>query len=97
MDAKGTKVTLESFSEWKRKYAEETGKTKAEKLAGLNKKPTGRQLFERDASLAKSDLDFVSKDEEAVCVDESLFQDLDELDLDDSEYEPDDSDLSDSD
>ena len=93
-------MTLESFLEWKRKYSEETGKSKAEKLAELNKKPTGRQLFERDASLAKSDLDFV-KDEEAVCVDESLFQDLDELDLDDedddSEYEPGDSDLSDSD
>lgn len=85
--------------EWKRKYSEEIGKTKADKLAELNKKPTGRQLFERDASLAKSDLDFV-KDEEAVCVDESLFQDLDELELDDeddSEYEPGDSDLSDSD
>lgn len=92
-------MTLESFLEWKRKYAEETGKAKAAKIAEMNKKPTGRQLFERDASLAKSDLAF-AKDEEAVCVDESLFQDLDNLDLDDeddSEYEPGDSDLSDSD
>lgn len=55
-------------------------------------------MFEKDASLIKSDLEFL-KDGEAVCVDETLFQDLEDLDLDDedddSEYEPDDSDLSD--
>ena len=53
---------------------------------------TGRQLFERDATLIKSDLEFI-KDDEAVCVDESLFQDLEDLDLDDEdddEFDPDD-------
>lgn len=79
--------------EWKKAYAEETGKAAKTKLLDQNKKLTGRQLFEKDASLVKSDLEFL-KDEEAVCVDESLFQDLDDLDLDDesdeSEFDPDD-------
>lgn len=89
----GTRVTLESFLEWKRKYAEETGRAAKAKQLEQNKKLTGRQLFEKDESLVKSDLEFL-KDDEAVCVDESLFQDLDDLDLDDesdeSEFDPDD-------
>ena len=97
---KGTKVTLDNFMEWKRKYHEEIGKAEKERLAlEKNKlKLTGRQLFERDASLANSDLQFIGKDEDVVAVDESLFQDLDDLDLDDeddSEFDPDD--ISDSD
>lgn len=40
----GTRVTLENFNEWKRKYDEETGKAKV-KLLEQNKKPTGNQLL----------------------------------------------------
>lgn len=44
------------------------------------KKLTGKQLFERDSTLNESDIQFIS--EAGVKVDESLFQDLDDLDLD---------------
>ncbi|KAF9168679.1 RWD domain-containing protein 1 [Actinomortierella ambigua] len=63
----GTKVTPESFSAWKQKFdAEMSEKERIEK--GLRReqdpklsKPTGRQLFERDHSLAKSDAAFVEE------------------------------------
>lgn len=87
-------MTLDSFSIWKAKYDLETGKAALKQKATANKKPTGRQLFERDASLANSDLAFIKDDGDSVqgvTVDESLFQDLDELDLQDE----DDSDFSD--
>jgi hypothetical protein len=47
-------------------------------------------LFERDSSLFTSDLQLLN--EEAIEVDESLFQNLEDLDLDDDgeEYNPED-------
>ena len=47
-------------------------------------------MFERDSSLFTSDLQLLN--EEAIEVDESLFQNLDDLDLDDDgeEYNPED-------
>jgi hypothetical protein len=49
----------------------------------------GKNLFERDETLFNSDLQFINSDD-PVEVDESLFQDLEELDLDDDgeEYVP---------
>jgi len=51
---------------------------------------TGKQLFEHDSSLFTSDLQLLN--EEAIEVDETLFQNLDDLDLDDDgeEYNPED-------
>ncbi|XP_066972342.1 RWD domain-containing protein 1-like [Macrobrachium rosenbergii] len=48
-----------------------------------NKKLTGRELFMRDKTLNESDLSFLGEGESEVTVDESLFQDLDDLDLED--------------
>jgi len=58
-----------------------------------SKKPTGKQLFERDSDLF-NDLKFIENEEEALEVDESLFQNLDDLDIDDDgeEYVPGESD-----
>ncbi|CAG8530110.1 17661_t:CDS:2 [Racocetra fulgida] len=76
----GTKVTVASFLEWKenfeREIAEKERNTKS--LALLKKeemrknKLTGRQLFEHDQALAKSDATFM--DEDDVAVDISLFE-----------------------
>jgi len=90
---KGTPVTRENFLEWKEAFDREMlaiGKQKIEVRKGP-KKPTGRQLFEADATLNMSDVDFLTTSnttntdatepaEQAVEVDESLFQDLDDLD-----------------
>ena len=53
---------------------------KAEKA---DKKLTGKQLFEKDENLFESDLQLLNED--AIEVDESLFQNLDDLDLDDDD------------
>ncbi|KAK3821158.1 MAG: ubiquitin-conjugating enzyme/RWD-like protein [Benniella sp.] len=62
----GTKVTPESFKQWKTAFdAEMAEKERIEK--GTKKedprmlKPTGRQLFERDHSLARSDATFMEE------------------------------------
>ncbi|XP_053212268.1 RWD domain-containing protein 1-like [Panonychus citri] len=91
----GTKVTVESFLAWKREFDIEMAsleKTKA-KVEGSNKKLTGRELFEKDKSLIESDLKFLEEEggEAAVAssvdVDESLFQDVEDLDIDDLDDE----------
>jgi len=89
----GTRVTVESFLSWKAKFDEEM-KTKAqiEKEKEKNRKPTGRELFMTDNTLNESDLSFLGEGDAEVTVDESLFQDLDDLDLedddDDEEWHP---------
>ncbi|XP_071626856.1 RWD domain-containing protein 1 isoform X2 [Temnothorax longispinosus] len=85
----GTRVTVESFLSWKEKFDEEMGYTKRRELADREgKKLTGRELFMTDKTLDQSDLKFLD-DGDAVKVDESLFQNLDDLDLDDDEDDPD--------
>ncbi|GJJ68038.1 hypothetical protein EMPS_00384 [Entomortierella parvispora] len=73
----GTRVTVELFTRWKTAFdAEMLEKERIEK--GLKKedprmsKPTGRQLFERDHSLAKSDATFMEEGD--VDVDIALFE-----------------------
>lgn len=51
-------------------------------VVSQNKRLTGKQLFEQDSTLNESDIKFLTSDP-GVKVDESLFQDLDDLDLDD--------------
>ncbi|CAL7937480.1 unnamed protein product [Xylocopa violacea] len=89
----GTRVTVETFMRWKEKFEEETGYTKRKELAEREgKKLTGRELFMTDKTLDQSDLKFL--DDDSVKVDESLFQNMDDLDLedddddDDPDYEP---------
>ncbi|XP_011298616.1 RWD domain-containing protein 1 [Fopius arisanus] len=81
----GTRVTVETFMNWKKKFDEEMGHTRRRELALLQgKKLTGRELFMTDNTLNQSDLKFLD-DGDAVKVDESLFQNLDDLDLDDND------------
>ncbi|XP_034179930.1 RWD domain-containing protein 1 isoform X1 [Osmia lignaria lignaria] len=95
----GTRVTVETFLSWKEKFDEEMGYTKRREMAEREgKKLTGRELFMTDKTLDQSDLKFL--DDDSVKIDESLFQNLDDLDLegdddeDDPDYEPNVSDAS---
>ncbi|XP_044762421.1 RWD domain-containing protein 1 [Coccinella septempunctata] len=85
----GTKVTVETFMKWKMAFEDEVGITKKREIIEREgKKLTGRELFIRDNTLNESDLKFLA-DGESVKVDESLFQDLEDLDLDDDDDEDD--------
>ncbi|KAJ1908171.1 rwd domain-containing protein [Tieghemiomyces parasiticus] len=73
----GTRVAPESFMAWKAKFdaemaeiqrAQNSQKRNVEK----NKKLTGRQMFEKDKSLARSDANFMEEGDTAV--DASLFE-----------------------
>ncbi|XP_029046003.1 RWD domain-containing protein 1 [Osmia bicornis bicornis] len=95
----GTRVTVETFLSWKEKFDEEMGYTKRREIAEREgKKLTGRELFMTDKTLDQSDLKFL--DDDSVKIDESLFQNMDDLDLegdddeDDPDYEPNVSDAS---
>ncbi|XP_033327646.2 RWD domain-containing protein 1 [Megalopta genalis] len=93
----GTRVTVETFLSWKEKFDLEMGYTKRREMAEREgKKLTGKELFMTDKTLDQSDLKFLD-DGDAVKVDESLFQNLDDLewkddedddDEDDPDYEP---------
>ncbi|XP_060519455.1 RWD domain-containing protein 1 [Cylas formicarius] len=83
----GTRVTIESFLKWKQQFEEEMGIDKKRELAEKEgRKLTGRELFMTDNTLNESDLKFLDEIDR-VKVDESLFQDLDDLDLDDEDDE----------
>lgn len=93
----GTRVTIESFMAWKAKFdAERNERKHLEKDNNqLLKKPSGKELFMTDATLNDSDINFLQDEGENVEVDESLFEDMDDLDLDedlDDEDEEDDPD-----
>ena len=96
----GTKVTRESFADWQRKFGEEilclkkSGGTLSPAMQAFaavaklfeeksSTKLTGRQLFEKDTSLATADVAFL--DENDVDVDYSLFEGIEDLELEDEE------------
>lgn len=90
----GTVVTIENFLAWKAKFELEMAefrqkKQKEEEQAG-KPKLTGKQLFERDHNLDTSDIQFLEDAGNNVEVDESLFQDIEDLDLDedDTSFDP---------
>merc|ERR1719334_802573 len=90
----GTKVTIESFLAWKAEFDAEIRAKKNEAL--LNKKEkekqkkSGRELFMTDTTLNESDVKFLAETgDTAITVDESLFEDLDDLELDDESEDPD--------
>lgn len=90
----GTRVTVESFLAWQKTFLERRTlqrKKQKEELAAKGKL-TGRQLFMRDTSLNDSDLQFRQAEGETVAVDESLFEDLEDLDLGDEDDDEDDPD-----
>ena len=79
----GTPVTIENFLAWKESFDAEMAALKKPEKEEKEKKLTGRELFLTDKTLNESDLKFLEEGGEVVKVDESLFQDLDDLDLDD--------------
>ncbi|XP_052000332.1 RWD domain-containing protein 1 [Xyrauchen texanus] len=85
----GTVVTIENFLSWKARFEQEMTelkrkKQKEEELAAKGKL-TGKQLFETDHNLDTSDIQFLEDGGNSVEVDESLFQDMDDLDLDEDD------------
>ncbi|XP_062843797.1 RWD domain-containing protein 1 [Trichomycterus rosablanca] len=90
----GTVVTIENFLVWKAQFERDMNelkrtKQKEEEQAGKNKL-TGKQLFETDQNLDTSDIQFLEEAGNSVEVDESLFQDMDDLELDedDPDFDP---------
>ncbi|KAG4093115.1 ubiquitin-conjugating enzyme/RWD-like protein [Neocallimastix lanati (nom. inval.)] len=93
----GTKVTVESFLDWKAKFDKEMKELEEESQMKQKKKNefkkvknvlTGRQLFEQDTTLLDSDKAFAEEGD--VEVDLALFEDeMDNLDLDDEDEDED--------
>uniref|UniRef100_A0A8C2DJ94 RWD domain containing 1 n=1 Tax=Cyprinus carpio TaxID=7962 RepID=A0A8C2DJ94_CYPCA len=90
----GTVVTIENFLSWKARFEQEMvelkkKRQKEEEQPGKGKL-TGKQLFETDHNLDTSDIQFLEDVGNSVEVDESLFQDMDDLDLeeDDPDFNP---------
>lgn len=80
----GTRVTVETFLKWKTDYELEFGITEKKKEGAEGRKLTGRELFLTDTTLNESDIKFLlaaGDSIENVKIDESLFQNLDDLDL----------------
>ncbi|KAF7724887.1 RWD domain-containing protein 1 [Apophysomyces ossiformis] len=73
---RGTKVTIERFMEWKKKFDKEMAakedQEKIQRAKELKNKLTGRQLFEQDRTLALSDAKYMEDGD--VSVDVSLFE-----------------------
>ncbi|XP_022089850.1 RWD domain-containing protein 1-like [Acanthaster planci] len=77
---KGTLVTIESFLAWKENFDQERLTEKKKKMTEQPKKLTGKELFEKDHNLYDSDMALLDENDR-VEVDESLFQEMDDLDL----------------
>jgi hypothetical protein len=85
----GTRVTVETFLAWKNEFDIDMGiAEKREKALADQKKLTGKELFLRDTTLNESDLKFLLEagdSIENVKIDESLFQNIGDLDLGEGE------------
>ncbi|KAH8332524.1 hypothetical protein KR074_004734 [Drosophila pseudoananassae] len=84
----GTRVTVETFMKWKIDFEESTGIAAKREKNNSSKKLTGRELFMCDNTLNDSDIKFLleaGENIEKVKIDETLFQDIGELDLDDDD------------
>lgn len=84
----GTRVSVETFLKWRTQFEEETGIAQKRVKVGDAKKLTGRELFLIDKTLNDSDLKFLMEagdSVEKVKIDESLFQNLDDLEFDDDD------------
>lgn len=96
----GTRVTVETFLKWRNEFERDIGVAERREKQSNNKKLTGRELFMRDNTLNDSDLKFLEAAGESiqkVKIDESLFQNLEDLEFgsdddDDNDYVPGDDD-----
>lgn len=93
----GTRVTVETFLKWRTEFEQDMGIAAKREKSTASGKLTGRELFLRDNTLNESDIKFLLEagdSIENVKIDESLFQNIDDLELDDDEdsddpdYEP---------
>lgn len=84
----GTRVTVETFMKWKQEFEESTGIAAKREKSTVSKKLTGRELFMRDDTLNESDIKYLMEAGdpiESVKIDESLFQGIGEIDLDEED------------
>lgn len=83
----GTLVTIESFLAWKADFDAEIAskKGKVVVLKGPKVKLTGKELFMADSTLDDSDIKFLDDEGDSVKVDESLFQDMEDLELEEDD------------
>ncbi|GFR97477.1 RWD domain-containing protein 1 [Elysia marginata] len=90
----GTRVTVETFMAWKKMFDAEMAEQK--RLRGIidvvSKKPTGKELFLTDTSMNESDVKFLQDEGDTLEVDESLFENMGDLELDDNDDDDDDPD-----
>ena len=89
----GTPVTTENFLNWKAKFDVEPLEIKKkwmkeEEQTGKNEL-SRRQLFETDHNLDTSDIQSLEDAGNNVEVDESLFQEMDDLELEEDDDDPD--------
>lgn len=86
----GTPVTVETFLAWKLRFEEEMNeKNKMKERTGEKLKMTGKELFLSDKNIIEDEI--LEGETAGVTIDESLFEDLDDLDLeDDPDFDPDD-------
>ncbi|XP_018024122.1 RWD domain-containing protein 1 [Hyalella azteca] len=87
----GTRVTVETFMTWKAKFDAEMAALKSSTDISIDgkKRLTGKELFLADKTLNESDLSFLGEGDTAVAVDETLFENLDDLELDDDDEDDD--------
>lgn len=83
----GTRVTVETFLAWKTKFDAEMKEFKKSEISTSSSKLTGKELFFQDSSMIVSDMEFLQGETEAVEVDESLFQEIEDFGLEDEELE----------
>ncbi|XP_028638515.1 RWD domain-containing protein 1-like isoform X2 [Grammomys surdaster] len=86
-------LTIENFLSWKTKFDAELQEIKKKQMkeeeqAGKNKL-SGNKLLETGHNLDTSDIQFLEDAGNNVEVDESLFQEMDNLELEDGEDDPD--------
>ncbi|CAK8678857.1 RWD domain-containing protein 1-like [Clavelina lepadiformis] len=83
---RGTPVTVANFLAWKSKFDEEMAEIEKQKMQNEKKtsKLSGKEVFQQ-MKVEIDDAELLEGEQEAVEVDESLFEDLDDLELDDDE------------
>ncbi len=84
----GTPVNVGNFVVWKAKFDSERrvlGPMKQAKDPSASRRPTGKEQFLKDATLNLSDLKLLEEGDDAIKIDESLFEDLEELGLEDED------------
>lgn len=84
----GTRVSVETFMKWRAEFEQDMGIVAKREKLNIGGKLTGKELFLRDNTLNESDIKFLLEAGESienVKIDESLFENIDDLELDDED------------